>query len=66
MKAAFKFLRYLYADSVPDVANLLVAEAERDVETVKVYLLSVRNYIDYLLKEIHDENTENSTPSGND
>ena len=55
MKAAIKFLRYLYADSVPDVANLLVAEAERDVEMVKVYLLNVRNYIDKLLNEIEDE-----------
>lgn len=55
MEAAVKFLRYLYADSVPDVANLLVAEAEGDVEMIKVYLLSVRNYIDTLLNEIENE-----------
>ena len=55
MKAAVKFLRYLYADSVQDVANLLVAEAELDVEMVKFYLLNVRNYIDKLLNEIEDE-----------
>ena len=54
MKAAVKFLRYLYADSVQDVANLLVAEAELDVEMVKVYLLNVRNYIDKLLNEIEN------------
>ena len=52
MKAAIKFLKHIYSESVPDVANLLVAEAEGDVETIKSYLLGARNYVDKLLKEL--------------
>lgn len=55
MEAAVKFLRYLYADSVQDIANLLVAEADGDVDTIKSYLTGVRNYIDKLLNEIENE-----------
>ena len=55
MKTAINFLKHVYSDSVPDVANLLVAEAEGDVEMVKDYLLNVRNYIDRLLNEIENE-----------
>ena len=52
MMEAINFLKHVYSESVPDVANLLVAEAEGDVEMVKDYLLNVRNYIDRLLNEI--------------
>lgn len=55
MMEAINFLKHVYSESVPDVANLLVAEAEGDVEMVKDYLLSVRNYIDKLLNEIENE-----------
>ena len=52
METAVKFLKHVYSESVPDVANLLVAEAEGDVETIKNYLLGTRNYVDKLLKEL--------------
>ena len=55
MKTAINFLKHVYSESVPDVANLLVAEAEGDVKMVKDYLLNVRNYIDKLLNEIENE-----------
>lgn len=55
METAVKFLKHVYSESVPDIANILVAEAEGDVEMVKDYLLNVRNYIDKLLKEIENE-----------
>ena len=55
MMEAINFLKHVYSESVPDVANLLVAEAEGDVEMVKDYLLNVRNYIDRLLNEIENE-----------
>lgn len=55
MKMAINFLKHVYSESVPDVANLLVAEAEGDVETIKSYLMGVRNYIDKLLNEIENE-----------
>ena len=52
MMEAINFLKHVYSESVPDVANLLVAEAEVDVETIKSYLLGTRNYVDKLLKEL--------------
>ena len=55
MMEAINFLKHVYSESVPDLANILVAEAEGDVEMVKDYLLSVRNYIDKLLNEIENE-----------
>ena len=55
METAVKFLKHIYSESVPDVANILVAEADGDVEVIKDYLLNVRNYIDRLLNEIENE-----------
>ena len=55
METAIKFLKHIYSGSVPDIANILVAEAEGDVGMVKDYLLNVRNYIDKLLNEIENE-----------
>ena len=55
METAIRFLKHVYSESVPDVANILVAEAEWDVETIKSYLTGVRDYIDKLLKEIENE-----------
>lgn len=55
MGTAINFLKHVYSESVPDIANILVAEAEGDVGMVKDYLLNVRNYIDKLLKEIENE-----------
>ena len=52
MKTAINFLKHIYSESVPDVANILVAEADGDVETIKSYLMGVRDYIDKLLSEI--------------
>ena len=60
METAIRFLKHVYSESVPDVANILVAEAEWDVETIKSYLTGVRDYIDKLLKEI--ENSKNNDP----
>lgn len=66
METAVKFLKHVYSESVPDVANLLVAEAEGDVEMVKDYLLNVRNYIDRQLNKIEDETKKNSKTENND
>ena len=54
MMEAINFLKHVYSESVPDIANILVAEADGDVEMVKDYLLSVRNYIYKLLNEIEN------------
>ena len=55
MMEAINFLKHIYSESVPDIANILVAEADGDVEMVKDYLFNVRNYIDKLLNEIENE-----------
>ena len=55
MMEAINFLKHVYSESVPDVANLLVAEAEGDVENIKSYLLGVRNYVDKLINEIDSQ-----------
>ena len=52
MKEAINFLKHLYSESVPDIANILVAEAEGDKEMIRNYLLDVRTFIDKLLKEL--------------
>lgn len=57
METAVKFLKHVYSESVPDIANILVAEAEGDKETIKNYLMGVRNYIDRLLSRIEDKTT---------
>lgn len=55
MMGAINFLKHIYSESVPDIANILVAEADGDVETIKSYLLGVRNYVDKLINEIESE-----------
>lgn len=55
MMEAINFLKHVYSESVPDIANILVAEAEGDVETIKSYLIGVRDYIDKLINEIENE-----------
>lgn len=55
MNGAINFLKHIYSESVPDVANILVAEAEEDKETIKNYLMGVRDYIDKLINEIGSE-----------
>lgn len=52
MKEAINFLKHIYSESVPDIANILVAEAENDKEMIRKYLTAVREYIDKLLKKI--------------
>lgn len=51
MKEAINFLIHIYSDSVSDIANIYVAEAEGDKEMIRKYLTSVREYIDKLIYE---------------
>lgn len=52
MKEAVNFLRQVYAGSVMDVANILTAEADEDIETIKKYLAEVRDYTEGLINKI--------------
>lgn len=49
------FLRRIYSDSIPDLANLLVAEAEDNYDTIIKYLLDIRLKIDEWIKELQTE-----------
>lgn len=51
MKEAINFLIHIYSDSVSDIANIYVAEAEGDKDMIRKYLTSVREYIDKLIYE---------------
>ena len=55
MKGAINFLKHIYSESVPDIANILVAEAEGDKETIRRYYTSVRDYVEKLLNELEKE-----------
>ena len=50
MREAVNFLSQVYQGSIQDVATIKVAEAENDKETVEKYLVSVRDYVDKLIK----------------
>lgn len=50
-KETINFLKHIYSESVPDIANIFVAEAEGDKETIRKYLTSVRDYVDKLIYE---------------
>lgn len=52
MKEAINFLKHIYSESVPDIANILVAEAEGDKGTIGKYLMCVRDFIDDQLKKL--------------
>ena len=46
------FLRHVYSESVKDIANIMVAEAEDDYDTIIQYLfnlrLTIKDWIDEL------------------
>ena len=52
LREAVNFLRTVYAESVPDVARIIVAEAEEDTEIIKKYLITVRDYTDKLINKL--------------
>ncbi len=54
MKEAINFLKHIFSESVPDIANLLVAEANGDKYTILSYLAGVVQYVDKLIKNIKE------------
>ena len=52
MREAVNFLRHVYEGSMPDVANIMVAEANKDTETMKKYLITVRDYTQKLINKL--------------
>lgn len=54
MRETVNFLRTVYAESIPDVARIIVAEAEGDVPTLVGYLDTVGEYVQKLKNEIQN------------
>lgn len=53
--AGTNFLKHIFSESVPDLANIMEAEATNDKETLVGYLATVREYIDKWIKELREE-----------
>lgn len=49
------FLRHIYSESVPDIANIMVAEAEDDYDTIIKYLFELRLTIGDWIDELETE-----------
>lgn len=49
------FLRHLYSESVTDIANIMVAEAEDDYNTIIKYLSNLREIIGNWIEELETE-----------
>lgn len=52
MKEAINFLLNIFSESIEDTANIIVAEAEGDRDTIGKYLMCVRDFIDDQLKKL--------------
>lgn len=49
------FLRHVYSESVTDTANIMVAEAEDDYDTIIKYLSNLREIIGNWIEELETE-----------
>jgi len=52
MKEAVKFLRHIYDASVVDVANILTAEADHNIDVILSYLEHVKEYTEKLIEKV--------------
>lgn len=53
--AGTNFLKHIFSESVPDLANIIEAEAEDRKEVLIGYLATIRDYIDKWITEIRDK-----------
>lgn len=49
------FLRHVYSESVSDIANIMVAEAKDDYDTIIKYLSCLREIIGNWIEELEAE-----------
>ena len=52
--AGTNFLKHIFSESVPDLANIMEAEATDDKETLIDYLTTVRNCVDRWITQIKE------------
>ena len=57
-RTAGNFLRHVFSESAADMANITVAEAEDDYNTILQYLGSIQRTIDMWIEELKQEREE--------
>ena len=57
-KTATNFLRHIFANSMTDIANITVAEAEDDYNTILHYLASIQHSLAGWIEELKKEREE--------
>ena len=57
-RTAGNFLRHVFSGSAADIANITVAEAEDDYNTILQYLGSIQRTIDMWIEELKQEREE--------
>ena len=57
-RTAGNFLRHVFSESAADIANITVAEAEDDYNTILQYLGSIQHTIDMWIEELKQEREE--------
>ena len=55
MRQAVNFLKHVYHESVPDIANILVAQANQDTDAIVWYLETVRAFVDHMIEDVRRE-----------
>ena len=59
---SINFLRHVYSESIPDIVNIMTAEAEDDYDTIIQYLFNLRltigDWIDKLQTEKEEKQNE--------
>lgn len=54
-KIATNFLKLVYSESIPDLANIIVAEAEDEYDVIINYLEDIRRATEKWIDELKDE-----------
>ena len=57
-RTAGNFLRHIFSESAADMANITVAEAEDDYDTILLYLGSIQGAIMKWIEELKQEREE--------
>ena len=57
-RTAGNFLRHIFSESAADMANITVAEAEDDYDTILQYLANIHDIIGKWIEELKQEREE--------
>lgn len=57
-RTAGNFLRHIFSESAADMANITVAEAEDDYDTILHYIASIQHALNKWIEELKQEREE--------